>query len=85
MSALGLVDGRLVVLAGAELEQLLGVVDLPPQLLVVLHEQLQARALAGDGLRLLGVVPETRGEGGVSEPVDLALQCRQVKDAPLAP
>jgi hypothetical protein len=47
--------------------------------------QLEIRALASDDLRLLLILPEALGECLLFEPVDLGLQFRKVKDAPLAP
>ena len=70
---------------GAELEKHLGVFGVALQLLERLHGLLERRALARDGLRLLGVVPEAGDEGALAELLDLPLQPRDVKDAPLAP
>jgi hypothetical protein len=78
-------DRGLVVLRRAELEQDDGVVQVPRQLLDRPDVLLDRRPLAGDRLRLLLVVPEAGGERLLLEPVDLGLQLRQVKDAPLAP
>jgi len=76
---------RLVVLGRAQLEQDAGVVEVARQLLDARDLRLEGRALAGDDLRLLLVVPEPRGQGLLLELVYLALESRQVKDAPLAP
>jgi hypothetical protein len=81
----GLGDGRLVALARAEIEQDDRVVEVARQLLDAPDVLLDRRALPRDGLRLLLVVPEPRGERQLLEPVDLGLELRQVKDAPLAP
>jgi hypothetical protein len=81
----GLFDGRFVVLGRAELEQDRRVVEIACQLLDRADMLLERRALAGDGLRFLLVVPETGRERLLLEAVDLGLQLRQVKDAPLAP
>jgi hypothetical protein len=81
----GLGDGRLVVLGGAEVEEDEGVVEVARQLLDAGDVLLDRGPLAGDRLRLLLVVPEPRGERQLLEPVDLRLELRQVKDAPLAP
>jgi hypothetical protein len=81
---LGLGDDRGVVLAGAQVEQDGGVVDVARQFLDRREALLEARALARDGLRLLLVVPETGRERLLLEPVDIGLQLREVKDAPLA-
>jgi hypothetical protein len=78
-------DGGLVVLRGAEVEQDDGVVEVARELLDARDVLLDRRAPAGDALRLLLVVPEPGGEGQLLEPVDLCLELRQVKDAPLAP
>jgi hypothetical protein len=78
-------DGGLVVLGGAEVEQDDGVVEVAREPLDAGDVLLDRRPLAGDRLRLLLVVPEPRGERQLLEPVDLRLELRQVKDAPLAP
>jgi hypothetical protein len=80
----GLGDHRLVVLAGAEIEQDGGVVEVACELLDRREPLLEAGALTGDGLGLLLIVPEARGEGLLFEPIDLRFQLREVKDAPLA-
>jgi hypothetical protein len=82
---LGLGDDGVVVLGGAELQQDSGVLDVPRQLLDVGDLLLDAGPLAGDGLRLLLVVPEAGRERQLFEAVDLRLQPGEVKDAPLAP
>jgi hypothetical protein len=73
-----------VVLGRAELEELLRVVDVPRELLDLLDELLDARALAIDRLRLLRVLPEPWGERLFVQAIDILLQLRDVKDAPLA-
>jgi hypothetical protein len=78
-------DGRLVVLRRPEIEQDRGVLDVACQLLEAADLLLEPRALARDGLGLLLVVPEARGERLLLEPLYLCLELRQVKDAPLAP
>jgi hypothetical protein len=78
-------DGRSVVLRGAELEQDVRILDVPGELLDAADLQLEIRPLSRDDLRLLLVLPEARGECLLLEPVDLGLQFRKVKDAPLAP
>jgi hypothetical protein len=78
-------DHRRVVLARAEVQQDGGVVQVSRELLDAREPLLDPRALARDGLRLLLVVPEPRGERTLLEPVDFGLQLRKVKDAPLAP
>jgi hypothetical protein len=77
-------DDGLVALGGAELEQHGGVLDVPRQLLDVGDLLLDAGPLAGDGLRLLLVVPEAGRQRQLFEAVDLRLQPGEVKDAPLA-
>jgi hypothetical protein len=47
--------------------------------------QLEIRPLPRDDLRLFLVFPEPLGERLLLQPVDLGLQFRKVKDAPLAP
>jgi hypothetical protein len=79
-----LLHDRLVVLGCAELEELLRVVDVARELLDLLDELLDARALAIDRLRLLRVVPEPWGERLFVQAIDVLLQLRDVKDAPLA-
>jgi hypothetical protein len=81
----GLRDRRLVVLGGAEVEQDDRVVQVARQLLDGCDLLLDAGALARDDLRCLLVFPEARGERLLLELVDLRLELRQVKDAPLAP
>jgi hypothetical protein len=78
-------DGGLVVALGAELEQDDGVVQVARELLDPGDVLLERRALPRDGLRLLLVVPEAGRERQLLQPVDLCLELRQVKDAPLAP
>jgi hypothetical protein len=78
-------DGGLVVLRRAEIEQDDGVVEVARELLDARDVLFDRRAPAGDDLRLLLLVPEPRGERQLLEPVDLCLELRQVKDAPLAP
>jgi hypothetical protein len=82
---LGLGDGRLVVLGRPELEQDARVLEVARQLLDAPDLLLDPGAATGDALGLLLIVPETRGEGQLLEPVDLRLELREVKDAPLAP
>jgi hypothetical protein len=81
----GLGDGGVVVALGPEVEQDDGVVEVARQLLDRADLLLEPGPLARDDLRLLLVVPEPRGERQLLEPVDLCLELRQVKDAPLAP
>jgi hypothetical protein len=81
----GLGDGGLVVLRRAEIEQDDGVVEVARELLDAGDVLLDRRAAPRDDLRLLLVVPEPWGERQLLEPVDLCLELRQVKDAPLAP
>jgi hypothetical protein len=78
-------DGGLVVLRRAEIEQDDGVVEVARELLDAGDVLLDRRPPSGDDLRLLLVVPEAGGERQLLEPVDLCLELRQVKDAPLAP
>jgi hypothetical protein len=78
-------DGRGVVSLGAQLEERLAVLEIARELLGLLDQLLQRRSLAADRLRLLGVVPEAGRQLLGAELVDLALQLRKVKDAPLAP
>jgi hypothetical protein len=80
----GLVHGGLVVLGGAELEEHLGVLDVARELLERVERLLDAGALAVDRLRLAGVVPEPRRERLGVERLELLVQPREVKDAPLA-
>ena len=79
-----LVDDALVLLGGAELEHLLRVVDVARELLDLVDLLLDAGALAGDRLRLLGVVPEAGSHRRFVQTIDLVLELRDVKDAPLA-
>jgi hypothetical protein len=81
----GLGDGGLVVLRRTEVEQDDGVVEVARELLDAGDVLLDRRPPPRDDLRLLLVVPEPRGERQLLEPVDLCLELRQVKDAPLAP
>jgi hypothetical protein len=83
--AVDLGDDAVVLLGDAELEELLGVVDVARELLGLFDLGLDRRALAGDRLRALGVVPEPRRQGLLVERVDLPFQLGEVKDAPLAP
>jgi hypothetical protein len=83
-AAADLVDDGVVLLGGAELEELLRVVDVPRELLDELDGLLDRRPLAVDGLRLLRVVPEAGGERGLVQAIDLVAKLRDVKDAPLA-
>jgi hypothetical protein len=78
-------DGGLVVLGGAEVEEDDGVVEVAGELLDAGDVLLDRRAPARDPLRLFLIVPEPGGERQLLEPVDLRLELRQVKDAPLAP
>jgi hypothetical protein len=78
------VDHAVVLLGGAELEELLRVVDVARQLLDELDGLLDRRALAVDGLGLLRVVPEAGSERGLVQAIDLVAELRDVKDAPLA-
>jgi hypothetical protein len=83
--ARGLGDRRLVVLRGSQVEQDDGVVEVARELLDAPDLLLERRPLARDGLRLLLVVPEAWSERLLLEFVDVRLQLRKVKDAPLAP
>jgi hypothetical protein len=74
-----------VVLRGAELEKDSGVVDVPDELFDALDLLLEAGALARDGLGFFGVVPEAGRQRLLLQAVDLGLEPRKVKDAPLAP
>jgi hypothetical protein len=78
-----LYDG-VVLLGDTELEELLRVFDVPRQLLGRLDLLLDVRALTRDLLGLLRIVPKTGSEGRLVEALDLLLQFRDVKDAPLA-
>jgi hypothetical protein len=82
---LGFGDGPGVVLGRAEFEKDARVVDVARQLLDAVDLLLERRAFAGDGLRLLRVVPEPGDQRLLLESVDLGLEPGQVKDAPLAP
>jgi hypothetical protein len=82
--ALEVAQHRLVVFSGGEIEQLGGVAN-------VLGERAQELYLVGergpvpeDGLGLRLVVPEVRFTRQLIELADFPLQCRDVKDAPLA-
>jgi hypothetical protein len=79
-----LADDGVVLLGDAEVEELLRVLDVARELLGQLDLLLDRGSLARDGLRLLGIVPEPRREGGLVETFNLPLQLRDVKDAPLA-
>jgi hypothetical protein len=78
-------DGGSVVFGIAELEQDVGVLDVAGELLDAADLQLEIRPLPRDDLSLLLDLPEPLGECLLLEPVDLGLQFRKVKDAPLAP
>jgi hypothetical protein len=77
-------DDGLVVLGGAELEELLRVPDVARELLDLLDELGDPCALARDRLGLLRVVPKAGRERRLVEARDVVLQFRDVKDAPLA-
>jgi hypothetical protein len=79
-----LLDDGVVLLGDPELEELLRVFDVAGQLLGRFDLLLDVRALTRDLLGLLRVVPKTRSEGRLVEALDLLLQLRDVKDAPLA-
>ena len=79
-----LFDDRVVFLRYAELEELLRVVDVARQLLRRLDLLLDARPLPRDLLGLLRIIPEPRSQRFLVEALDLLLQLRDVKDAPLA-
>jgi hypothetical protein len=79
-----LCDHSFVLLGRPELEELLRVLDVPCELLGRLDLLLEDRALPRDLLGLLRVVPETGSERRFVEPLDVELQSRDVKDAPLA-
>jgi hypothetical protein len=81
---LDLADHGLVLLGRAELEQLLRVADVARELLDRVDLLLDVGALAGDRLRLLCVVPKIGSERRLVQTVDLVLELRDVKDAPLA-
>jgi hypothetical protein len=74
-----------VVLRGAELEEDSSVVDVPDELFGALDMLLEAGALARDGLGFVSVVPEAGRQRLLLQAVDLGLEPRKVKDAPLAP
>jgi hypothetical protein len=78
-------DRRLVVLRCAEIQEDDGVLEVASELLDAGDVLLDRRAPSRDDLGLLLVVPEAGGERQLLEPVDLCLELRQVKDAPLAP
>jgi hypothetical protein len=78
-------DRGFVVLRGSEVEQDDRVLEVARQLLDRADLLLDAGALARYDLRDLLVVPEARRERLLLELVDLRLELRQVKDAPLAP
>jgi hypothetical protein len=82
---LGFVDGRFVVLGGAELEEHGGVVEIARELFDRVDLLLDARTLARDRLGFLRIVPKARCERLLFELRDLRSQLRKVKDAPLAP
>jgi hypothetical protein len=79
-----LFDDRVVLLRDAELEELLRVFDVPRQLLGRLDLLFDVRTLTRDLLGLLRIVPETGSERRFVETLDVLLQFRDVKDAPLA-
>jgi hypothetical protein len=79
-----LLDHGVVLLGDPELEELLRIFDVPRQLLGRLDLLFDVRPLAGDLLGLLRVVPEPGSERRFVETLDLLLQFRDVKDAPLA-
>jgi hypothetical protein len=79
-----LLDDGVVLLRRAELEQLLRVRDVARELLDRRDLLLEVRALPRDPLGLLRVVPESRRERRFVETLDVLLQLRDVKDAPLA-
>jgi hypothetical protein len=79
-----LLDDGIVLLGDTELEELLRVFDVTRQLLGRFDLLLDVRALARDLLGLLRIVPKPRSEGRLVEALDLLLQFRDVKDAPLA-
>jgi hypothetical protein len=78
-------DDRLVVFGGSQIEQDLRVVEIARQLLDGSQALLELGALTSYDLRLLLVVPESGDQRLLFEPIDLGLQPRKVKDAPLAP
>jgi hypothetical protein len=78
-------DDGLVALGDAELEVLLEVDELLPELLGELELGLGLRALAQRLLGGLVVVPEAGNERGLVQIFEQAGQSRDVKDAPLAP
>jgi hypothetical protein len=77
-------DDRVVLLRDAEVEELLGVLDVPRELLRRFDPQLDAGALSRYGLGLLRVVPEPGRERLFVQAVDFPFQLGDVKDAPLA-
>lgn|GEM_PF-3721866 len=77
-------DHRVVFLGDTELDEFFCVVDVAGKFLDCNNLLFNARALARDDLRLLCVVPETRGERGVVQTFDFFFQLWNVKDAPLA-
>jgi len=79
-----LFDHGVVLFRRAELEQLLRVFDVPRQLLGRLDLLLDVRALTRDLLGLLRIVPEAGSERRLVQAIDVLLQLRDVKDAPLA-
>jgi hypothetical protein len=78
-------DDPLVVLARAQVEKNAGIVDIARQFLDAREALFEGRSFARDCLCLLLVVPEPGGESLLFETIDLRLQLRKVKDAPLAP
>jgi hypothetical protein len=78
-------DRRGVVLCGAKLEQDAGILEIARQLFEADDLLLEPGALPGDSQDLALVFPKARGERLLLELVDLGLEPRKVKDAPLAP
>jgi len=79
------IAAAVVVLRGAELEVLEGVVDLATEARGELDLGLGLGALAQDALRLLVVVPEPWRQRPLGQIFEDSLEPRDVKDAPLAP
>lgn len=77
-------DDGVVLLGDPELEELLRVFDVARQLLGRLDLLLDVRPLTRDLLGLLRIVPKPRSERRLVQAIDLLLQLRDVKDAPLA-
>lgn len=78
------INDRLVLFRHAEAEKLGRIFYVAPKLFEGGNRLLNARALAGNGLSFLRVVPKTGSERGVVQFVDVALESIEVKDAPLA-